>query len=459
MNQRAIWLSVLALGPALGLAAGPEVRAQVPNPLSVLAPEVFPADKEAPKDAELEKAVETFRRLEFGPALEALKAAAQKNPALPPPKLMLARLLLGANQRPQARAYLEQAAAEAPDYPGTYLAFGTLAASEGRLTDTLLHCEKAFALTKAGKWTDGQRKHFLAQYHAGLATVAEGRKDWKTAESSLKAFLETEPANGKIRQRLARALFNQNNETQALKELERSAKDDSSLPPAPVALGWMYSQKGDQKSASVWMDRAIKEAPGDPRTHLSVGAWDLQQGNLKEAKGRAFTAASRDPNAKDLRMLRGLIARYEKDYPEAEAQFQAMYNESPGDFQVANQLALVLAEQDDATKRGRALQLAENNYRAHPASMEALVTLGRVYYRLGRLDEAERAFQASAAGGTMSSEAAYYFAQVMNDRKRPDAVKALLKAAVETPGNFPSKQDARAWLDKLDQKTDKKDKK
>ena len=99
----------------------------------------------------------------------------------------------------------------------------------------------------------------------------------------------------------------------------------------------------------------------------------------------------------------GLIARHLKDYAQAECQFEAVHQESPEDFQAGNQLALALVEQADPAKQQRSLQLAEANVRVYPRSPEALATLGRVYHRLGRRDEAERALQAAVSLGKLGS--------------------------------------------------------
>jgi predicted Zn-dependent protease len=92
---------------------------------------------------------------------------------------------------------------------------------------------------------------------------------------------------------------------------------------------------------------------------------------------------------KEVKLLRGLIARGLKDYAQAEGYFQTLHQDTPGDLQVTNQLALTLVEQGDKTKQSRALQLVEANARAYPNVPDALAMLGWGYYRLGRIDEAE----------------------------------------------------------------------
>jgi tetratricopeptide (TPR) repeat protein len=217
-------------------------------------------------------------------------------------------------------------------------------------------------------------------------------------------------------------------------------------------MGWFFTQKGDLPKAAEWMENAVKQAPKDPRAHIGLANWSLQHGKMEDAKGHADTAGRLDPDSKELKLLRGLICRYEKDYTQAEKYLQALHQGSPGDFQTSNQLVLALIEQPDKTKRSRALQLAEANYRANPSSIEALATLGWVYYRLERLDDADRALQTCAASGNISAEVAFYLAHVMSDRGRADTAKQLLEAAVKAPGNFPYRKDAQEMLARLNKK-------
>ncbi len=110
---------------------------------------------------------------------------------------------------------------------------------------------------------------------------------------------------------------------------------------------------------------------------------------------------------------------------------------------------MVLAEQDDEAKRRRALELAELSVRQDPNNPEALATLGTVYYRLHRLDDAEKVLQAVVSSGKANSDAAFILARVITDRGRPDGAAPLLKMALDAPGLFVSRKEARQWLDRL----------
>lgn len=396
---------------------------------------------------ELSQAAESLERGDHQQALALLSTAVRKHAELPPARLMLARLSLLANQVEQGRAALERAAVENPDHPGVYLTLGELALGEGRLTDARLQLDKALALSSAPRWPPGQRQNLGSRIHAGLAGVAARREEWPAARTHLAAWLELEPLNGSIRQRLAQVLFELKEYKAAQDELERAAKDDHDLEPPAVSMAWLHTQKGNLEKASEWMSHAVSQSPEDPRTHLAMARWSLRQGLTDQARIHAEAAAERKPNGKDIEAMRGLIARHLKLYAEAESRFQAIHHESPLDASASNQLALVLAEQTNPSKRQRALELAEINARLYPDSAEALTTLGWVYYRLGRLDEAERALQAGRSAG---SDAAYYLACVTADRGRQDDARQLLHQALDGGANFVFRDDARDWLRRIE---------
>jgi tetratricopeptide (TPR) repeat protein len=409
------------------------------------------------KTAEVEKAEALFREGKVDDAFKALQAAATKHAELPPARLMLARLFFSAGQSQQGRAALEQAAAEAPDHPEIYLTNGSQALAEGRLTDTVLNCQTAQQLAAATRWTADQRKTWQREARAGQAMAFETRRDWESARTQLTAWLDLEPKNGSARQRLARAQFMLGRADDAFTELQQAAKDDPALEPAEVMMGRLASQKGDAKLAEEWFEKAAQKQPRDARVHRAFGDWLLNAGRLDAARVHIETAAQLEPKARETLGLQGLLARYGGDYAAAAKLFEAIVQEEPGNFWATNQLALCGVELAD--RRQRAVQLAEVNARQYPRSPEALATLGWVYYRTGKLDEAERALATSVSGGQASADTAFYLARVQADRGKFAEARNLLKSAVASEGTFVHRADAKKLLDEVMQKAPPEEKK
>ena len=113
-----------------------------------------------------------------------------------------------------------------------------------------------------------------------------------------------------------------------------------------------------------------------------------------------------------------MIAVFERNYPAAESFFDLALRQSPGNVAVSNNLALALIEQKQASKSRPALEYAEANMKRYPKSPEVASTYGLVLYRLGRLDEAEKALRVAAPIAGSDLDTAFVFACLAADRGR-----------------------------------------
>jgi Tfp pilus assembly protein PilF len=401
---------------------------------------------------EIDQAIERFKKRDYDQCLTLLKSASASHPDQLPPQLLFAKICLLFDQPAMGRAALEQAVVENPELPDVYLVFGRLAVHDNRLTDAQLQFDKALALSASDTWSDPQKRGFLVDAYTGLASVAELRKDWPAAAAHLANWLKLEAKNGQARGRLAAALFRQGQREKAHAELEQAVKDDSTVEPAGILLGRLFTEEGNLKKAAEWMEYAVKLTPNDPVAHQGYAAWLLDHHQLEQAKTEAEAATRLNPSSADAKGLRGLIAWHLKDYAAAERIFQELHLETPGNFAASNLWALASVEQPFADKRQRAWQVAQMNAQLFPNSPEAMSTLGWVAYRVGRIDQAEQSLRAALATRKANSETAYYLARVLADRQKDEEVRQWLKVAVDTPGRFAFRAEAQAWLDRL-QKT------
>lgn len=406
----------------------------------------------------LKPAIEAFRKGDGDESLKLLQAAAQKEPRLPPARVMLARLFLSSQRFPVVHRLLEQAAAKSA-HPETHLAFGNLALVEGRLTDALLQFRQAGSTPTPKVWTPQQRQKLQIEIMKGTAVVAENRGNWAQAERELRAWIELEPKNGRALERLGRAEFFLKRPDDALATLKRAAAADKDVDPPEVTLANFYSSQGDKEKIVKWLKKAVEEHPKDPRTHQEFAAWLLLENRAKEAQRYLKSADKAGPGDRVREMMRGLIARKLKDFDTAQKVFESMLQETPADFEASNQLALLLVERVGKEHRARALQLAEINARQFPRSVAALATLGWVYFSSDRLLDAERTLSAAVTpGGTVPPDLAYFLARVHMERDRNDEAKELLKKVVASTGRSQFRTEATKWLARLQSKAEKNSK-
>jgi Flp pilus assembly protein TadD len=218
----------------------------------------------------IDEAIEEFRRGRDGRALELLEDAVARRPSLPPAKLMLARMMLAVGRDAPARSVLEEVVADHPNRTGAYLLFGNLALSEGRVADASLQFEKALSLVaKEFSAPDSPpAKEIRVQCASGLASIAERRRAWGDARRILSGWVALEPRNGSARRRLARALVHLGQVDESHGQLQQAVQDDPTLEPAAVGVGRFVAEAGRREEAGRWFERAVREAPKDPRAHL-----------------------------------------------------------------------------------------------------------------------------------------------------------------------------------------------
>ena len=193
------------------------------------------------------------------------------------------------------RQALEQAAVETPDDPEVYLTLGGIALGDGRFSDARLNFDHVLSLLNSGQGNAEKTKLLRREAFAGLASVAEARGDWKTTQEQLNAWLELDPKNGRVRQRLGRALFQLGKTEDAFAALTQAIKDEPALEPAAVSMALLNSQKGDLKKAEEWFDYARKAEPKNARVRLAHGAWLLDRGRTADARAEVDEALKLDP--------------------------------------------------------------------------------------------------------------------------------------------------------------------
>jgi tetratricopeptide (TPR) repeat protein len=411
------------------------------------------------KDDEVDRAITCFEQGDPNGCLEHLKAAVRANPTFSPARVLLGKLYLLHDQVAPGRAELERAAVEGPPHPDLHLVFGYLALDDARLTDAWLQFEKAASLATASGMSAEGWQGWQARVQAGLAAVAERRLDWPAAVSALEAWLKAEPNSARALYRLGQAVYRLGRYEKAFDYLRRACEADPALEPAAATMGRLYTETGNLEKAAEWFKYGLDIAPKDPRVRIAYAAWLLDRGEpLADAQRQADAAAQLGSKSPELRLLQGLIAWQAGRFADAERLFLVLHDESPSNFEAMNYLALALAEQDDAAKRQRGLELAEINARLHPNSGEALTTLGWVNHRLGRRKLAEQTLRAAIPTGSAIPETLYYLARLLEGQSGDaEEIKRYLRLALDAPGRFAFRKNAREQLDRLQGKPGNQD--
>jgi len=396
---------------------------------------------------EFEEAKQKLAKQDIEGALAAFNAAAKAHPELANGRVLLASVYFASNRPRDGRLHLEKAVVESPDDPEAYLIMADLAGREQQWTDAGLLAEKAITLAKAFKGDPERKKDMLKRGYLLAALVAQQHEQWEDARKLLADLLKSNNDVALAHFRLGQVLFELKKQKEAYAELQAAARLEDEIPSAEITMAQLYDKAKDRAGAEKWIKQAVTTDPKRAKTRLEAAQWLLRTGNLDEAKAQVDEALKLEPDSQDALFLAGRIARFAKDYGQAQKYLERSYLESPGAGVVANELALTLNEMGEE-ERKRALTLAEATYR-QVRDAESASTLAWICYRLGRMEDAEKVFNSIPASSQASPDAIYFFAAFADDRNRGEVARPLLDAALKSDGPFAYRADAQKLLERL----------
>ena len=455
MTRSPVCLKRMLLGVVALFALAPSVSWAQLTARQLLAPAVAEI---GPQYQDVEKAVAAFRSGKLDEARRLLQVATKKSPHLAPADVMLAQLMFSARQMPATRVLLEKTVVDFPDDPESYNLIGELALRERRLTEAEYMFAKGRDLCRDYNQNPRRQKSMLNNSYAGLAAVVEARKDWDSAVKRLETWIASDTENASAHLRLAQALFHLKQFKPAAAAFAKAHEFDQRQARAEVNLALMYDQAGDRAQAKRLIEEAAQKGAGELNTRLAVGRWALGAGDFELARANADAALKLEPNSLPARLLCGMTARYEGNMEAAIKDFSAALELSPENALAMNQLALVLVESADKPARIQALGLAHLNAQINSdvqqaSGREAAVTLTWVLNKLGHAGPALRRLQSVLAAGSVSSESAYYAAQMYLGQGQAELAEKILAQALAQPANFPGRGEADKLLSQLREKS------
>ena len=424
--------------------------------LSLLGVAIAETPPKAAPIPDVDKALETFKSGKFDEALEQLKKAHAANPQMQPPRVVLANWFLLAEKGREARITLERFAAEDPKHPDGYLLNANFAFNEGRITDSILNCQAALQFATDARFDAELRKRFVRDARQGLAAGFERRGDVASLKEQLAGLLNDDPKNAALRGRLAAAAFLAGNPEEAFADFRKVFEDDPTTDPPELRIAQLWIAKGDRDKGEEWLKKAVTARANSAKAHRAYTGFLLEEGKPDAARLYLNAAVKLEPKARETAALTALMARYKRDYAAAEVAFEQLHKDAPGDPFALGNLAIVLAESADETKRKRGVDLAESLVKQNGRAADAYAVLGYCYYKAGRVDDADKALGTAAGSGQIGLDTAYYLALVLNEKKKYPEAQKILAEATAARGAFVYRAEAKALLADVAKKVEPK---
>ena len=268
-----------------------------PTPPVARQPDSLAASQQGRYPPEVQEAIQLLRENKRSEAIKALEDASRKYPALPSAHVIMYRVFKEFEPN-YARLQLDEAIKANPGDPEPYYLLGEIALQDRRVSEAGIDFERAEQLLAA--YANAQRKETLEhQTKSGLANVAEGRGDWKQAESYLRDMLKFMPEDVIAQQRLARALFWQGRAKDAYdaltaaKQIDREYARKHGTPEVVLTPEAILAQYFDQVegpasksgNAEKFFKAALRAAPDDLPTRRAVAVWAMDRGDLGLCQG------------------------------------------------------------------------------------------------------------------------------------------------------------------------------
>lgn len=407
------------------------------------------------KYADVGQAITAFQQGKVTEARTLLVNLRKRQPQLAPPDTLLAMLHFSANQRDAAEQSLELATVNDPKDPEAFLLAGDLAFRERRLLMADLAYERAQRLLEATPGDSWRLLVLRKRMHAGLASLAESRKQYDVALTQLQAWQKLDPKNPIVHGSLGRVSFHKGDAAAARVAFTELLKIEPEAPPVEVSMGRLYTDAGNMDEARKSMAAVLKTNAGDLRSLLTVGEWALHNGQTEMSKECVTAALKKDPASTGGQVLAGRMARYELDPKRAETILTAAILKSPNEFAISNELARALALSADEKQRKAGLDYAVRNYRmlrsrGSDASRESTMTYAWLLLKNDQVEEAEKVLHSLPDFSPVSSENAYYAAMIYRARGRDQLAKDALRAAIGSGTSFPARDDAQRLLKDMD---------
>lgn len=205
--------------------------------------------------------------------------------------------------------------------------------------------------------------------------------------------------------------------------LRRSVENQSNVAERYFQAARDYAQKGRWPEAEEQCRRAVESEPADARYLEFLGGTLSAQRKWESAEGAYRKALALDTGNARIRGALAEMLYLQMKFEESESEYREALRIDPDNALLLNNFGYELAERDK--NLDEALQLVGRAVAREPQNADYIDSLGWVYFKLGRLEEAEKTLSDAARLGKMSATILEHLGDVrMRLGKTKEAQKA-----------------------------------
>ncbi len=235
---------------------------------------------------------------------------------------------------------------------------------------------------------------------------------------------------------------------QALTGLEQAYPDS---PAVKMLRAGMYVMQDQPGEAETTYRDLVASFPNQPQPYLSLYALMVRQGRISEASDLLDTAVEATGRNARILQLKATVLERNKNFEDAIAIYEELYEQQTGNLVIANNLASMIAtHRPDAESLERAFVIARRLRGTEFAPFQD--TYGWIMSRRGDYEEALTYLEPAAAGLTSDPLVQYHLGFTQAKAGQRDAAIETLERALEIAGEdsgLPQMATAAELLEEL----------
>jgi len=296
------------------------------------------------------------------------------------------------------------------------------------------------ALASATTLAADEATRSLGEFYRGTALQGLGRTS--DAEAAYRASLAANPDAAEPLGALVRMYVDAKNVAAAFALLDAVVAKAPTNAVAQNLLGDLQLGTGRAADAKASYQRAIAARESLWPAYRGLAAAEFALGDAAAAEATFGRGIAQTHDAALYSEL-GLMLSGQKRYDDAIAAYEAGLVAHPGAGVLTNNLAMLLVERTDDASRTRALELVATLTQSDDPAV--LDTVGWVYYRVGRIDDAKRYLDRAVLRQPNAPLLRYHQARALADGGDATGARVALAEALKVP-QF-SERDAAVALD------------